>query len=173
MKQTIKASQIKSTNRINDILTLIPKGYELLIQINTKEKRDKLCWLQIIYCAGNGNAYQYSYGGIKSCKEGYENSQLSNSLKNYQDMHLCQVRVKSKVYLSFLITLYPLLIKIYRTHISSNIIVNLTSKIERLNLLKSIKNNVLLNKRADHKSVKGIKLKLLASMNDANKKTLF
>jgi len=88
-------------------------------------------------------------------------------------MHLCQVRVKSKVYLSFLITLYPLLIKIYRTHISSNIIVNLTSKIERLNLLKSIKNNVLLNKRADHKSVKGIKLKLLASMNDANKKTLF
>ena len=87
-------------------------------------------------------------------------------------MHLCQVRVKSKVYLSFLITLYPLLIKIYKTHTFSNIIVNSTSKIERLNLLKSIKDNILLNRRVDYKNAKGIKLKLLVLINSVNKKTL-
>ena len=169
---TTKAGQTKSTNRIDDILTLTPTGYELLTQINTKEKRDKLCWSWIMYCAGEGNACQRSCGGIGSCKEGCGNSQLSNGLKNYQDMHLCQVRVKSEVYLSSLTTSHPLLIKIYGTHTPSNIIVNSTPKIERLNLLKSVRDNVLLNRRADHKSAKGIKSKLLASMNGANEETL-
>ncbi len=88
-------------------------------------------------------------------------------------MHLYQIRVKSKVYPSSLTILYSLLIKIYEIHISSNIIVNSILKIERLNLLKSIKDNVLLNKRIDHKNAKEIKSKLLASMNGANKKTFF
>ncbi len=38
-----KVNNTKSTNRINDILTLTSKGHKLLTQINAKEKRDKLC----------------------------------------------------------------------------------------------------------------------------------
>ncbi len=44
VKWMIKAGQTKSINRIDDILTLTSIGYKLLTQINTKEKRDKLCW---------------------------------------------------------------------------------------------------------------------------------
>ena len=67
-----------------------------------------------------------------------------------------------------------MLIKIYGTHTSSNIIANnsSTSKIERLNLLKVIRDNVLLSRRADHRSAKGIKSKLLALVNSANEETL-
>jgi len=89
-------------------------------------------------------------------------------------MHLCQVRVKSKVHFFSLTTSHPLLIKIYRTHTPSNIIANnsLTPKIERLNLLKVVRDNVLLSRRADHRSAKGIKSKLLALVNSANEETL-
>ncbi len=45
-----------------------------------------------MYCAGNRNSCQQVCEGIGKCKEGCENSELSNELKNYQDMHLCQVR---------------------------------------------------------------------------------
>ena len=128
----------------------------------------------MIYCASDRNSCQWVCEGIGECKEGCENSELSNGLKNYQDMHLCQVRVKSKVHFFSLTTSHPLLIKIYRTHTPSNIIANNSStpKIERLNLLKVVRDNVLLSRRADHRSAKGIKSKLLASVNDANEETL-
>src|SRR6266498_578261 len=89
-----------------------------------------------------------------------------------KNRHLCQVRVKSEVHLSSLTTSHPLLIEIHGTHAPLNIIVNLTPKIERLNLLKSVRDNVLLSRRADHRNAKGIKSKLLASMNGANEGTL-
>ena len=41
---TTKTNKTKSTNRIDDILTLTSKGHDLLKQINAKEKKDKLCW---------------------------------------------------------------------------------------------------------------------------------
>ncbi|GET01685.1 hypothetical protein GLOIN_2v1872702 [Rhizophagus clarus] len=114
--------KIKSTNRIDDVITLIQKGHELLEQINSKEKRDKLCWSWTI------------------------NSEFPNGLKNYQDMHLCN---------------------------EPNIITNNTiPKIKRLNLLRGVYDNVLLSRRADHRSNKGIKSKLLASMNGANEEIL-
>src|ERR1043165_9796137 len=34
----------QSTNRIDDIIVLTSKDYELLEHINSKKKRDKLCW---------------------------------------------------------------------------------------------------------------------------------
>ena len=128
----------------------------------------------MIYCAEDGNSCQQVCGGIGKCKEGCRNSELSNRLKNYQDMHLCQVRIKSEVHFSSLTILHSLLIKIYRTHTPSNIIANnsLTPKIERLNLLKVVRDNVLLSRKADHRSAKGIKSKLLASVNGTNEETL-
>ena len=38
-----KAGQIKSTNRIDDIIKLTEKGEELVSQIKAKVKKDKLC----------------------------------------------------------------------------------------------------------------------------------
>ncbi len=169
---TTKVGKTKSTNRVDDILTLTSEGHELLMQINAKEKRDRLCWSWVMFCAGDGNSCQRVCGGIGKCKEGCKNFEFSNRLKNYQDMHLCQVRVKSEVHLSSLTTSHPLLIEIHGTHAPLNIIVNSTPKIERLNLLKSVRDNVLLSRRADHRSAKGIKSKLLASMNGANEGTL-
>ncbi len=127
-----------------------------------------------MYCTEDENSCQRVCEEIGKCKEDCENSELSNRLKNYQDMHLCQVRVKSEIHFSSLTTLHPLLIKIYGTHTPSNIIANNSStpKIERLNLLKVIRDNVLLSRRADHRSAKGIKSKLLALVNSANEETL-
>jgi hypothetical protein len=41
---TTKTNETKSTNRIDDRITLTPKGYELLEQVNAGEKKNKLCW---------------------------------------------------------------------------------------------------------------------------------
>ncbi|GES76203.1 hypothetical protein GLOIN_2v1872702 [Rhizophagus clarus] len=87
-----------------------------------------------MFCSGDGNTCQQVGGGIGSCNEGCENSQLTNCLKDYQDMHLCKVRVK-------------------------------IPKVQRLNLLQNIKDNILISRRAGHRNAKGIKAKLLASMN--------
>ena len=99
MEWTTKTGKTKSTNRIDDVLTLISEGYELLEQINAKEKKDRLCWSWIMYCAGEGNMCQRTCGEIGKCKENCENFQFSNGLKNYQDMHLCKVRIKSEVHI--------------------------------------------------------------------------
>ncbi len=44
-----------------------------------------------MYCAGDGNTCQRACGEIGNCKEGCVNSKFSNGLKNYQDMHLCNI----------------------------------------------------------------------------------
>jgi hypothetical protein len=103
--------KIKSTNRIDDVITLTKKGYELLEQINSKERKDKLCWSWTMFCAGDGNTCQRVCGEIGKCKEGCQNSEFPNGLKNYQDMHLCNVRIKSEVRFSSLTTSHPLSIK--------------------------------------------------------------
>src|SRR3954470_16468759 len=120
-----------------------------------------------MYCASDGNVCQRASGEVSRYKEGCRNSEFPNGLKNYQDMHLCNVRVKSEVRFSSLTTSHPLKITIQGSHIPSNVVIannNLTPKIERLNLLRSVRDNVLLSRRADHRSTKGIKSKLLMSM---------
>jgi hypothetical protein len=52
------------------------------------------------------------------------------------------------------------------------IVNNPTPKIKRLNLLRNVRDNILLSRRADHRSTKGVKSKLLMSMNGANEETL-
>ncbi|PKY45426.1 hypothetical protein RhiirA4_542589 [Rhizophagus irregularis] len=60
--------------------------------------------------AGDGNVCQRACGEVGKCRAGCKNSEFPNGLKNYQDMHLCKVRI---------------------------IINNLTPKIKRLNLLRN------------------------------------
>ena len=175
MEWQTRAGKTKSTNRIDDIIVLTSKGNELLEQINSKKKRDKLCWSWVMYCAGDGDVCQRACGEVGRCKEGCRNSEFPNGLKNYQDMHLCNVRVKSEVRFSSLTTSHPLKITIQGSHVLSNVVIannNSTPKIKRLNLLRSVRDNVLLSRRADHRSTKGIKSKLLTSMNGASEETL-
>jgi hypothetical protein len=169
---TTKTNETKSTNRIDDILTLTSKGHELLEQINSKKKKDKLCWSWIMFCAGDGNTCQRVCGGIGNCKEGCINSGFSNGVKNYQDMHLCNVRVKSEVRITSLVKSHPLKITIQGNHVPQNMLLNSTPKIQRLNLLRNVKDTIFISRRADHMSTKEIKAKLLVSMNGANENTL-
>jgi hypothetical protein len=77
-----------------------------------------------MYCAGDGNICQKVCGEIGKCRADCKNSEFLNELKNYQDMHLCKVRIKSEVRFSSLTMCHPLLITIQGSHIPSNMIVN-------------------------------------------------
>ena len=167
-----KTGQTKSTNRIDDIIELTEKGEELVKQIEIGVKKDKLCWQWVMYCAGDGNSCQRDCGGIGRCIEGCQNGTLTNNLKNYNDMHLCKVRITSEVYLSQVNTSYPLKIKILNTHLPSNVLITHTPQINRLNLTRQIRDNIIINRRADHKTTKNIKAKMLAQYNGANEEVL-
>ena len=167
-----KVGQTKSTNRIDDIIKLTEKGEELVEQIEAKITKDKLCWSWIMYCAGDGDACQHECGGIGKCIENCPNATLSNNLKNYHDMHLCKVRVVSEVYLSQLNSSHPLKIKILNTHLPSNVLMTHTPQINRLNLTRQVRDNIILNRRADHRTTKSIKAKMLAPYNGANEEAL-
>ena len=124
-----KIGQTKSTNRVDDILKLTEKGEELVKQIEAGITKDKLCWSWTMYCAGDGNACQFECGGIGKCIESCPNATLSNNLKNYNDMHLCKVRVVSETHLSQLNNSHPLKIKILNTHLPSNVLTTHTPQI--------------------------------------------
>lgn len=47
--------------------------------------------------AGDGNVCQRVCGEVGKCRAGCKNSEFPNGLKNYQDMHLCKVRIISEV----------------------------------------------------------------------------
>ncbi|CAB4438925.1 unnamed protein product [Rhizophagus irregularis] len=171
VSQTFSGSVNQSVKRIDDVLTLTSKGDELLKQINSK-KKDKLCWSWIMYCAGDGTTCQRACGGIGNCKEGCINSQFSNGLKNYNDMHLCNVRVKSEVRITSLTKSHPLKITIQGNHVPQSMLLNSTPKVQRLNLLRNVRDKILISIRADHMSTKEIKAKLLVSNNGADENTL-
>src|SRR6266480_3169097 len=73
-----KKGDIKSTNRIDDIITLTPIGEEYVKQIEAKEKKDKSCWSWVMFCSEEGNSCQHECGGIGSCKETCTNYSLQN-----------------------------------------------------------------------------------------------
>src|SRR4051812_12281761 len=125
-----------------------------------------------MYCAEDGNSCQRDCGEISRCIGGCQNETLPNNLKNYNDMHLCKVRIISEVYLSQVNTSYPPKIKILNTHLPSNVLITHTPKINRLSLTRQIRNNIIINRRADHKITKNIKAKMLAQYNGANEEIL-
>jgi hypothetical protein len=52
------------------------------------------------------------------------------------------------------------------------VISNLALIIQRLNLLQNVKDIILISKKANHRNIKGIKVKLLVSINDTSKNAL-
>ncbi|GES96335.1 hypothetical protein GLOIN_2v1777145 [Rhizophagus clarus] len=110
-------------------------GEALVKQIEVGIEKDKLCWQWMMYCAGDGNSCQRECGGIGKCIEGCPNEILPNNLKNYNDMHLCKVKIVSEVYLSQLNSAYPLKIKILNTHLPSNVFTTHTPQINRADQL--------------------------------------
>ncbi len=167
-----KKGNIKSTNRIDDIIKLTPESEEYVKQIEAGEKKDKLCWSWIMFCLGEGNNCQHECGGIGSCKETCTNFSLSNNIKNYHDMHLCKVRVISESKLSWLNQEKPLQIKIIGSHLPQNTLISHTSTISRLNLSHQTRDNIIVSRRADYHTANSIKLKLLAPFNGAEEDEL-
>lgn len=172
MEWTTKTGQTKSTNRIDDIIKLTEKGEALVKRISEGIEKDKLCWQWMMYCAGDGNSCQRECGGIGKCIAGCPNEILPNNLKNYNDMHLCKVKIVSEVYLSQLNSAYPLKIKILNSHLPSNVLTTHTPQINRLSLTRQVRDNIIINRRADHKTTKNIKAKMLAPYNGANEEVL-
>ena len=167
-----KKGSTKSTNRIDDVIKLTPEGNEYVRQIEADEKKDKSCWYWVMYCSGEGNSCQRECGGIGICKENCANHSLPNNVKNYHDMHLCKVRVISESKLSWLKTEKPLRIKIIGSHLPVNSLVSHTPNVARLNLSRQTRDNIIISRRADHKTAKDIKAKLLAPYNNASENEL-
>ncbi|CAG8591527.1 8570_t:CDS:2, partial [Cetraspora pellucida] len=151
----IACDKQKSTNRINDILKLTAKGQEY-----------------ILYCADDEKTCQHQCGGIGECVLNCPNYNLSNNLKNRNDMHCCSVRVHSFSQLSYLNSSHQLRIKIERTHYHSNMLITKAPQVTRLNLTCQVCDQIIISHRTDHQSAKTIKGKLLYSLNSANEEEL-
>jgi hypothetical protein len=151
---------------------LTPEGNEYVRQIEAGEKKDKSCWYWVMYCSGEGGNCQHECGGIGNCKENCTNRSLSNNTKNYHDMHRCKVRVISESKLSWLKKEKPLRIKIIGSHLPVNTLASHTPSVTRLNLSRQIRDNIIMSRRADHKTAKDIKAKLLAPYNNASENEL-
>ncbi|PKY61806.1 hypothetical protein RhiirA4_432072 [Rhizophagus irregularis] len=166
-----KDGEIKSTNRIDDIVKLTSKGEDYIKQIENKEKKNRICWSWVMYCSGEGNSCQHKCGGIGSCKETCTNYSLKNNVKNYHDMHLCKVRIISESKLSWLNKEKPLKIKIVGLHLPTNIPIH-SPKISRLNLSRQVRDNIIVDRRSDHRTANSVKSKLLAPFNGAEENVL-
>jgi len=171
LEWTTSSGTTKSTNRIDDILVLTSKGSELLSQINLGIEKDRQCWYWVMYCSGDGNNCQRLCGGVGSCLETCDNYFFPKNLKNGNDMHLCTVRVISECRLSWLNSETPLQISIQGKHNPSQY-VNNARKISRINLTYAIRDSIAVSRRADHRTTKGIKAKILAPFNGASEEVI-
>jgi hypothetical protein len=153
-----KKGDTKSTNRIDDVIKLTSKGEEYVKQIETKEKKDKLCWSWIMFCSGEGNSCERECGGIGSCKETCANYSLQNNIKNYHDMHLCKVRVISESRLSYLNKEKPLKIKIVGLHLPTSVLISHNPSVSRLNLSRQVRDHIIVSRRSDHRTANSIEI---------------
>ncbi|CAG8749969.1 3895_t:CDS:2, partial [Gigaspora rosea] len=166
------AGNKKSTNRIDDVINLTAKGQDYVQEIQIGVKKDKLCWSWIMFCSGDGDNCQHKCGGIGKCLPSCSNYGLRNNLRNGNDMHRCSVRVHSFSRLSYLNSSHPLRIKIEGTHLPSNILNAVVPKISRINLTREVQDKIIISRHADHRTTKGIKGKLLVSLNGASEEEL-
>ncbi|CAG8824271.1 17650_t:CDS:2, partial [Cetraspora pellucida] len=97
---------------------------------------------------------------------------MKNNLKNGNDMHKCKVRIITRVILSMVAERFSVQLCIEGQHIPTNIPIQHEEAITRLNLRRSIRDQVILSQRADGCTAKEVKLKLLAPFNDASKEQL-
>src|SRR5581483_2840641 len=168
-----KTGITKSTNRIDDSLVLTNLGRDLVSQIDLGLAKDQQCWYWVMYCSGDGNDCQRLCGSIGKCNEDCENYNLRNNLKNGNDMHLCKVRVISECRLSWLKSGTPLRIYIEGVHRpSQQFVSNNIPKISRINLTYAVRDMIAISRRADHRTAKGIKAKILTPFNGASEKII-
>jgi len=73
---------------------------------------------------------------------------------------------------SWLKTSKPLCIKIIGSHLPANALNSHIPNSSKLNLTREIRDKIILNRRSDYKTVKEIKMTLLAPYNGANEDTL-
>ncbi|CAG8507221.1 8491_t:CDS:2 [Scutellospora calospora] len=161
----------KSTNRLDDRLELTEKGQSYVNQIQQSLVPDFCVWHWVFYCAGDGNC-QRVCSGFENCLPNYPNYKMKNNLKNSNDMHKCKVRIITKVMLNMVRERFPIKLYIESQHIPTNIFIQHESAVTCLNLSRTIRDQVILSRRADGHTAKEIKLKLLAPFNGASKEQL-
>ncbi|RIB28900.1 hypothetical protein C2G38_2156710 [Gigaspora rosea] len=169
---TTSNGNIKSTNRIDDVIELTPKGNELVEKISSGKAKDKLCWSWVMYCAGDGNTCQHLCGGIGKCNPDCPNANLPNNLKNSNDRHRCRLRVVSESRLSWINTPHQLRIKIDGWHIPPNALVVHSPQVTRVNLTRSARDQIIISRRADRWTADDVKTKILVSKKGATEADL-
>jgi hypothetical protein len=162
-----KKGDVKSTNRIDDIIILTPEGEKLLKEIQLGLTKDKKCLYWVLYC-GDGNSCQRMCDSIGECSINCQNRSFRGNLKNANDMHLCKVRVILECKFSWLNSPTPLKITIQGSHVPHNFLVTQQPQVTRINLDLSTRDMVLKGRHADHHTAKGIKIKMLAPLNGAS-----
>jgi hypothetical protein len=163
-----KKGDVKSTNRIDDIIILTPEGEELLKEIQLGLTKDKKCLYWVLYYSGDGNSCQRMCDSIGECSINCQNRSFRGNLKNANDMHLCKVRVILECKFSWLNSPTPLKITIQGSHVPHNFLVTQQPQVTRINLDLSTRDMVLKGRRADHHTAKGIKIKMLSPLNGAS-----
>src|SRR4051794_4562523 len=124
-----------------------------------------------MYYSSEGNTCQRLCNGIRSCLQTCDNYFLPKNLKNGNDMHLCKVRVISECRLLWLNSKTSLHISIQENHHPTQY-VNNTKKISRINLTYAVRDSIVISRRADHRTTKGIKAKILAPYNGASEEVI-
>ena len=72
------------------------------------------------------------------------------------------MRVISELKLSWLKTSKPLCIKVVGSHLPPNVLNSHSPSVSKLNLIREVRDKIILNRRSDHNTAKDIKMKLLA-----------
>lgn len=162
--------QCKSTNRLDDILKLTQKGRTWVKEIHEGDRRDFQVWKWVWFCSGKSGC-QHACGGIGTCIESCDNYGLKNNIKSDFDMHRCSVRVITKVMLSDVGTDLPVHMQISGAHVPPNVVHETTGPL-RINLSREARDLAIISHRADKRTTKEVKMKLLAQHNGASENQL-
>ncbi|CAG8738871.1 13413_t:CDS:2 [Cetraspora pellucida] len=158
--------QIKTTNRLDDILELTNKGRNHVIKIKQHMSSDLTVWRWFLFCDGSNNC-EKACSGLGECKSKCSNFYLKNNLKNNFDMHKCAVQIIMKVMLSNIKEPLPIQLVIKGTHRSLSIPAA-ESKLGRINLSLQTRDMAIAARHGHHTSGMEIALKVLFPYNNAN-----
>ncbi|CAG8838262.1 35277_t:CDS:2, partial [Gigaspora margarita] len=160
----------KSTNQLDDILRLTENRRLRVQQIRAGIKSDIHVWRMVWFCSGDGGC-QRSCDGFGDCIKECNHYSDQHNFNNPFDMHKYSVRILTEVMLSEIDTEFPVCMTIKGIHVLQNIIRE-TTALSRINLNREAQDLAIKSHRADKRTTKEIKMKLLAPYNNASQNKL-
>jgi hypothetical protein len=159
----------KSTNRLDDIIRLTPKGRDRVAEIMRGTATNVCVWHWVWFCAGQGNC-QRACGGLGRCLQ--ECDHYSRGPMNQFDMHYCSVRVITKVMLSAVEDQYPVNVQVIGHHIPAALQIPFRSSGKRINLSLENRDMVIRARRENCDTPLEIKRKMLNPFNNQSPEIL-